>query len=167
MTAEQSPCALAAHWEVRVPGLSPYGFTRVTRTPCSNSHHYQVVWVDARRLLACADRSPVSRAAPVAQWYAGKRYGMEDFLMPIHQRVPEMPRVAFRLKRRRTLFGLLGLRKEGVVTFLDGMHRAQYMAFAGATQFPVEVHVREAALLQAHCGAQFSPAVVQARPLDQ
>lgn len=39
-----------------------------------------------------------------------------------------------------------------VVTFRNGQHRARYLAFAGATSLPVEVHETEAALLERYCG---------------
>ncbi|WP_223677388.1 hypothetical protein, partial [Escherichia fergusonii] len=75
-----------------------------------------MVVVKADDLIACADRAlytPELKAVP--QWYLGKMYGMEDFLRPVQERVPEMPRVTVRLRRRHTLFGLMGVNKEVVV----------------------------------------------------
>lgn len=154
MTFGQSSGIGAAYWDVRVPALPPYGFTRLTRAACPDPAQYCVVVVKADDLIACADRAlytPELKAVP--QWYLGKMYGMEDFLRPVQARVPEMPRVTVRLRRRHTLFGLMGVNKEVVVRFINGEHRARYMAFAGATEFPVEVTLSEAELLQRHCGA--------------
>lgn len=154
MTFGQSSCTATAYWDVRVPALSPYGFTRLTRAACPNPEQYCVLVVKADDLLACADRALYTiELKAVPQWYVGKMYGMEDFLRPGHARVPEMPRVTVSMRRRHTLLGLMGVNKEAVVRFINGEHRARYMAFAGATEFPVEVMLSEADLLQRHCGA--------------
>jgi hypothetical protein len=62
-----------------------------------------------------------------------------------------MPYVTFRIQSRRKLLGLIGIGREGVVSFRNGQHRARYLAFAGATCFPVEVHETEADLLERYC----------------
>ena len=110
--------------------------------------------VDLQKLLTCADRDTTDYVLPPVQnWYAGKTRGIRELLDPRQQRIPEMPYVTFRLRNRRTLLGSLGLEKEGVVSFRNGQHRARYLAFAGATSIPVEVHETEAVLLERYCGA--------------
>ncbi|WP_415868967.1 plasmid fertility inhibition factor family protein, partial [Burkholderia ubonensis] len=128
--------------------------------PSFGSSLYTTCWkakfqgkLNARKLLACADRDTNDYVLPSVQyWHPGKLHGICAFLDPGRPRVPEMPYVTFRTRSTRTLLGLIGFSKEGVVSFRNGQHRARYMAFAGATCFPVEVHETEADLLQRYCG---------------
>lgn len=141
-------------WIVRLPDHAPYAFTRLKRVFLSDGARHRVVIVDSRKLLACADRDTSDYVLPSVQyWHPGKVAGIRAFLAPGQSRIPEMPYVTVSTRRARTLLGLFGLSKEGVVSFRNGQHRARYMAFAGATSFPVEVHETEAALLEHYCGA--------------
>nr|WP_235202033.1 hypothetical protein [Ralstonia pickettii] len=141
-------------WNVRLRNREPYPSTRLQRAFTSDDSRHRVVMVDAQKLLACADRDTTDYVLPpVEEWYPGKVRGIREFLDPGQQRIPEMPYVTFRTRNSRTLLGLIGLNKEGVVSFRNGQHRARYLAFAGATSFPVEVHETEAALLERYCGA--------------
>lgn len=141
-------------WKVRLRNHEPYAYTRLKRAFVSDDSRHRVVMVDARKLLTCADRDTTDYVLPpVEQWYPGKIRGIREFLDPSHARIPEMPYVSFRTRNCRTLLGLVGLEKEGVVSFRNGQHRARYLAFAGAASFPVEAHETEAALLAVYCGA--------------
>ncbi|OCS48712.1 plasmid fertility inhibition factor family protein [Ralstonia pickettii] len=141
-------------WNVRLVNHEPYAFTRLKRAFVSDDARHCVVMVDVRKLLECADRDTTDYVLPaVPDWYPGKARGIREFLDPKRPRIPDMPYVTFKLRNRRTLLGSLGLEKEGVVSFRNGQHRARYLAFAGATSIPVEVHETEAALLERYCGA--------------
>ncbi|WP_080439988.1 plasmid fertility inhibition factor family protein [Burkholderia ubonensis] len=141
-------------WIVQLPGHEPYAFTRLKRVFSSDDVRHRVVVVDSRKLLACADRDTIDYVLPhVPYWHPGKVSGIREFLAPGQLRIPEMPHVTISTKRARTLLGLVGLSKAGVVSFRNGQHRARYLAFVGATNFPVEVHETEAALLEHYCGA--------------
>lgn len=119
----------------------------------SPDSRHKVVVVDLKRLLTCADRDTTDYVLGAVQyWPPGKVRGIREFLDPSQQRIPEMPYVTFRNRRCRTLLGLLGIDREGVVSFRNGQHRARYLAFAGATCLPVEVHETEADILQRYCG---------------
>ncbi|MCO5396755.1 plasmid fertility inhibition factor family protein [Ralstonia soli] len=141
-------------WNVRLRNHEPYEFARLKRVFVSDDSRHRVVMVDARKLLACADRDTTDYVLPpVADWYPGKARGIREFLDPSQPRIPEMPYVTFKTRHRRTLLGSIGLEKEGIASFRNGQHRARYLAFAGAASFPVEVHETEAALLERYCGA--------------
>ena len=141
-------------WNVQLAGHEPYAFIRLKRAFASDDARHRVVMVDAKKLLTCADRDTTDYVlSPVQEWYPGKVRGIREFLDPSQSRIPEMPYVSINTRSRHMLFSLIGLDKEGVVSFRNGQHRARYMAFAGATSFPVEVYETEAALLERYCGA--------------
>jgi hypothetical protein len=142
-------------WTVPLPDHEPYAFIRLKRVFSSPDARHRVVIVDANKLLACSDRDTTDYALPLPQyWHSGKLRGIREFLDPKNARIPEMPYVTFKTRQPRTLRSLIGLTREGVVSFRNGQHRARYMAYAGAVAFPVEVHETEADLLQRYCGAR-------------
>ncbi|MDB0573396.1 hypothetical protein LBW59_21850 [Ralstonia solanacearum] len=147
-------------WEVPLHDHKPYAFVRLQRTFAPEDVQHQVILVDAAKLLLCADRDATNYVLPPAQyWHAGKRNGIRDFLDPTQADVPKMPTISFNTRRCRSLLGLMGFAKEGVVSFRNGQHRARYLAFAGATCFPVEVLASEAAMLAHYCGTTDAPGV--------
>jgi hypothetical protein len=140
-------------WVVPLPEHDTYRFTRLKRIGLSDGSRHTVVVVDLSKLLACADRDTRDYVLPPVQdWHPGKIHGLRVFLDPHETRIPEMPYVMFSTRNTRGLLGLVGLEKEGVVSFRNGQHRARYMAAAGALSLPVEVHETEAALLARYCG---------------
>ncbi|MDO3624373.1 hypothetical protein Q3O98_25195 [Ralstonia pseudosolanacearum] len=147
-------------WEVPLRDHKPYAFVRLQRAFASDDPLHQVILVDALKLLACADRDATDYVLPPVQyWHAGKRNGIRDFLDPTQPNIPEMPRISFKTRKCRSILGLMGLEREGVVSFRNGQHRARYLAFAGATCFPVEVPESEAAMLAHYCGTTDAPGV--------
>jgi hypothetical protein len=131
-----------------------YDHVRLKRVFVTDGTRHQVVLVDMRKLLVCADRDNTDYVLkPVAEWHAGKVRGIREFLDPENERIPQMPYVTISTRRAPGLLGWLGLEREGVVAFRNGQHRARYLADAGARWCPVEVHEREAALLREVCGA--------------
>lgn len=140
-------------WHVPLENHAPYDHVRLKRVFEDDTSRHRVVVVDARKLLACADRDGTDYVLPpVSEWHSGKVKGIRAFLDPSNARVPAMPYVTIGTRRVRGLAGWLGLQREGVVCFRNGQHRARYMLYAGARAFPVEVHEREAALLAQLCG---------------
>jgi hypothetical protein len=141
-------------WIIPLPEHEPYGHVRLKRVFTTDGTRHQVVLVDARKLIACADRDETDYVLPpVQQWHQGKLRGIREFLDPTNARIPQMPYVTITTRRAPGLLGWLRLEHEGVVAFRNGQHRARYMLAAGAVWFPVEVHEREAALLHQYCGA--------------
>ncbi|CAB3766568.1 plasmid fertility inhibition factor family protein [Paraburkholderia humisilvae] len=141
-------------WVVQLYDHEWYDHVRLKRVFSTDGTRHEVVLVDARRLLSCADRDDTDYVLrPVLEWHPGKMRGIREFLDPDNARIPEMPYVTVSSRRAPGLIGWLGLEHEGVVTFRNGQHRARYLASAGARWFPVEVHEREAALLRQYCGA--------------
>ncbi len=140
-------------WDVVLPKHGSYKTTRLQATFTDPGARHKVVVVDAKRLLECADRDTSDYVLPdVPYWHPGKIRGIRDFLDPAQARIPDMPYVTFTTRHRRNFLGLFGLVHEGVVSFRNGQHRARYLAYAGATNFPVEVHETEAAALALYCG---------------
>ncbi|WP_106857588.1 plasmid fertility inhibition factor family protein [Caballeronia novacaledonica] len=149
-----APTAAEAVWIVRLQGHPQYDFVRLKRVFKDLGSRHQVVLVDVRKLLMCANRDDTDYVLKaVDDWHAGKVRGIREFLDPDNPRVPEMPYVTISVRRSPGLLGLLGVHREGVVAFRNGQHRARYMAYAGALCMPVEVHEREAALLHEMCAA--------------
>lgn len=141
-------------WVVQLPEHAPYTFTRLKRLGLSDDSLHRVVIVDPRKLLACADRDTADYVLPLVQyWHSGKMHGIQAFLDPEQDRIPEMLYVTFSVRHTHTALGLPWFSKEGVVSFRNGQHRARYIAFAGAASMPVEVHESEAELLRQYCGA--------------
>jgi len=141
-------------WVVPLVAHPFYDHVRLKRVFASDGARHEVVMVDVRRLLVCADRDDTDYVLrPVAEWHAGKVRGIREFLDPTNVRVPEMPYVTITTRRARGVTGWLGIERKGVVAFRNGQHRARYLEAAGAGCFPVEVHEREAALLRQMCGA--------------
>ncbi|MFP3646867.1 plasmid fertility inhibition factor family protein [Paraburkholderia sp. SIMBA_054] len=141
-------------WIVPLQEHPPYGHVRLKRVFTTDGTRHQVVLVDARKLIACADRDDTDYVLPpVQEWHPGKLRGIREFLDPSNARIPQMPYVTISTRRAPGLLGWLRLEHEGVVAFRNGQHRARYMMAAGAVWFPVEVHEREAALLRQYCGA--------------
>ncbi len=141
-------------WTVPLPDHPWYDHVCLKRVFVTDGTRHQVVLVDARKLLVCADRDNTDYVLkPVAEWHSGKVRGIREFLDPENPRIPPMPYVTISTRRASGLLGWLGLEREGVVAFRNGQHRARYLAGAGARWFPVEVHEREAALLHEMCGA--------------
>ncbi|CAB3763724.1 hypothetical protein LMG29739_04180 [Paraburkholderia solisilvae] len=141
-------------WIVQLHDHEWYDHVRLKRVFSTDGTRHEVVLVDARKLLLCADRDDTDYVLrPVQEWHSGKMRGIREFLDPQNARVPDMPYVTVTSRRAAGLIGWLGLEHEGVVTFRNGQHRARYLASAGARWFPVEVHEREAALLRQYCGA--------------
>lgn len=148
------PPATETVWTVPLPGHAPYDHVRLKRVFVADGTRHQVVLVDLRKLLICADRDDTDYVLqPVNAWHAGKVRGIREFLDPDNERIPEMPYVTVTRRRTPGLFGWLRLEHEGVVAFRNGQHRARYLADAGARWLPVEVHEREAMLLHEVCGA--------------
>ncbi len=140
-------------WIVPLPGHAAYAYTHLKRVFGSDDSRHRVVTIDLRRLLACADRDTTDYVLPSVQdWPPGKAAGIREFLDPDKARIPDMPFITFRETRPRTLLGIPGLSKTGVASFRNGQHRARYLAHAGATRVPVEVHETEADLLARYCG---------------
>lgn len=149
-----APTAAEAVWIVRLQSHPQYDFVRLKRVFTDYGSRHQVVLVDVRKLLACADRDDTDYVLKaVDDWHSGKVRGIREFLDPDNERVPQMPYVTICKRRTTGLAGWLGLAHEGVVAFRNGQHRARYLAWAGALWLPVEVHEREAALLRELCGA--------------
>ena len=141
-------------WIVPLHEHPPYAHVRLKRVFTTDGTRHQVVLVDARKLLACADRDETDYVLPpVGEWHPGKLRGIREFLDPANSRIPQMPYVTITTRRAPGLLGLLRIEHEGVVAFRNGQHRARYMMAAGAVWFPVEVHEREVALLKQYCGA--------------
>jgi hypothetical protein len=141
-------------WIVPLHEHPPYNHVRLKRVFTADGTRHQVVLVDARKLLVCADRDDTDYVLrPVAEWHPGKVRGIREFLDPTNPRIPPMPYVTVTTRRAPGLLGWLGLEREGVVAFRNGQHRARYLVAAGARWFPVEVHEREVALLRQYCGA--------------
>ena len=141
-------------WIVPLENHSWYDHVRLKRVFVTDGTRHQVVLIDLRKLLLCADRDNTDYVLkPVAEWHAGKVRGIREFLDPDSPRVPQMPYVTISTRRAPGLLGWVGLEREGVVAFRNGQHRARYLAEAGARWCPVEVHEREAALLRELCGA--------------
>jgi hypothetical protein len=141
-------------WIVPLYEHSWYDHVRLKRVFVTDGTRHQVVLVDVRKLLACADRDNTDYVLrPVAEWHSGKVRGIREFLDPDNARIPQMPYVTISTRRAPGLLGWLGLEREGVVAFRNGQHRMRYLADAGARWCPVEVHEREAALLREMCGA--------------
>jgi hypothetical protein len=140
-------------WTVELTGHAVFSSVRLKRIFTLPDSRHVVVLVDSKALLACADRDPTDYVLPaVPYWPPGKVKGLREFLEPGQSRTPEMPYVLFSTRRSPGLVGLLGLSRDGVVSFRNGQHRARYMAHAGAVCFPVEVHETEAEALRKHCG---------------
>jgi len=145
--------ALDSVWEVELPEHDHYAISRLKAVFTEPGTRHRVVVVDAKKLLDCADRDTTDYVLPdVPYWHPGKIRGIREFLDPSQVRIPDMPYVTFNTRHKRNFLGLLGLSHEGVVSFRNGQHRARYLAFAGATTFPVEVHETEAAALALYCG---------------
>ncbi|SIT36232.1 conserved hypothetical protein [Paraburkholderia piptadeniae] len=141
-------------WIVPLLDHPPYKHVRLKRVFTADGTRHQVVLVDARKLIACADRDDTDYVLrPVNEWHQGKVRGIREFLDPSNARIPQMPYVTITTRHAPGLLGWLRLEHEGVVAFRNGQHRARYMLAAGAVWFPVEVHEREAALLRQYCGA--------------
>ncbi|MGF6301518.1 hypothetical protein OKW43_003332 [Paraburkholderia sp. WC7.3g] len=141
-------------WIVPLSEHSWYDHVRLKRVFVTDGTRHQVVLVDLRKLLQCADRDNTDYVLkPVAEWHAGKVRGIREFLDPESPRVPQMPYVTISTRRAPGLLGWIGIEREGVVAFRNGQHRARYLADAGARWCPVEVHEREAILLREICGA--------------
>lgn len=157
--------ACAPLWIVPLSAHAAYDYVRLSRVFAADGTRHEVVIVDVRKLLQCADRDETDYVLkPVDEWHAGKVRGIREFLDPQNQRVPQMPYVTISTRRAAGLAGWLRFAREGVVAFRNGQHRARYLAWAGATWLPVEVHEREAPLLRELCGAEPSgedAAVVQ------
>ncbi|RKP54901.1 hypothetical protein D7S86_14505 [Pararobbsia silviterrae] len=140
-------------WTVPLPEHPPFAFVHLKRVFTLPDSRHVVVLVDAKALLACADRDPTDYVLPAPQyWQQGKVKGLREFLEPGQTRIPEMPYVLFSTRRAKGLAGWLGLASEGVVSFRNGQHRARYLTHAGAICFPVEVHETEAEALRKWCG---------------
>jgi hypothetical protein len=141
-------------WVVELHDHEWYDHVRLKRVFSTDGTRHEVVLVDARKLLVCADRDDTDYVLrPVDEWHPGKARGIREFLDPANSRIPDMPYVTIVARRAPGLIGWLGLEHEGVVAFRNGQHRARYLAAAGARWFPVEVHEREAPLLRQYCGA--------------
>lgn len=153
MATDQVHQGADGNWIVPIPNHSPYSFTRMKCGYDAPDSRHKVVVIDLARLLACADRDTTDYVLGSAQyWHPGKVRGIREFLAPTEVRIPEMPYVTFRTRRTRTLSGLIGISREGVVSFRNGQHRARYLAFAGARSLPVEAHETEAEMLARFCG---------------
>lgn len=147
-------------WEVLLRDHKPYVFVCLQRAFAPEAPLHQVILVDAAKLLACADRDATDYVLPLVQhWHAGKRNGIRDLLDPAQPNIPEMPLISFKRRKCRSFLGLMGLEREGVVSFRNGQHRARYLAFAGATCFPVEILESEAAMLALYCCTTDAPGV--------
>jgi hypothetical protein len=139
---------------VRLQAHAHYDFVRLKRVFHDPGSRHEVVLVDVKKLLECANRDDTDYVLKaVNDWHAGKVKGIREFLDPDNPRVPEMPYVTISARRGQGLLGLLGVNREGVVAFRNGQHRARYLAHAGALCMPVEVHEREANLLRQMCAA--------------
>ncbi|WP_233217453.1 plasmid fertility inhibition factor family protein [Trinickia dabaoshanensis] len=148
-------------WLVPLANHPYYEHVRLKRVFEDDQSRHRVVIVDALKLLECAGRDDTDYVLPpVGDWHSGKVKGIRDFLDPDNERIPAMPYVTIEARRARGILGWLRLKREGVVGFRNGQHRARYLAHAGAVAFPVEVHEREAALLQSLCGYVAPPAPV-------
>ena len=149
-----APTLAETVWIVRLQGHAHYDFVRLKRVFGEVGSRHQVVLVDVKKLLECADRDDTDYVLKsVNDWHAGKVKGIREFLDPDNPRVPEMPYVTISARRAHGLLGLLGVNRNGVVAFRNGQHRARYLAHAGALCMPVEVHEREAELLRQMCAA--------------
>nr|WP_043287404.1 hypothetical protein [Paraburkholderia oxyphila] len=154
MPSTPSPQPSGPYWVVPVPAHQPYDHVRFKRVFTTDGTRHEVVIVDLHKLLVCAERDDTDYVLkPVDDWHAGKVRGIREFLDPRNERVPQMPYVTIARRRAAGLAGWLGLAHVGVVAFRNGQHRARYLAWAGATWLPVEVHEREAPLLRELCGA--------------
>ena len=141
-------------WIVPLNGHASYDHVRLKRVFATDGTRHEVVLIDVRKLMQCADRDDTDYVLrPVHEWHMGKVRGIREFLDPDNARVPEMPYVTISARRSPGLLGWFALEHEGVVAFRNGQHRARYLASAGARWLPVEVHEREAALLRQYCGA--------------
>ncbi|MGF6977077.1 hypothetical protein QFZ94_005527 [Paraburkholderia sp. JPY465] len=149
-----APTSAETVWIVPLREHSWYDHVRLKRVFVTDGTRHQVVLVDLRKLLVCANRDNTDYVLkPVAEWHAGKIRGIREFLDPDSARIPQMPYVTISTRRAPGLLGWIGIEREGVVAFRNGQHRARYLADAGARWCPVEVHEREAALLRELCGA--------------
>jgi hypothetical protein len=157
MSNSASPLAVSINepvWVVPLYEHASYDHVRLKRVFATDGTRHEVVLVDVRKLLLCADRDDTDYVLrPVHEWHMGKMRGIREFLDPDNARIPEMPYVTISARRTPGLLGWFGLEHEGVVAFRNGQHRTRYLASAGARWCPVEVHEREAALLRQYCGA--------------
>jgi hypothetical protein len=150
----RAPAGVGPVWIIPLPRHPAFDYVRLKRVFVTDGTRHEVVLVDARCLLTCADRDDTDYVLkPVNEWHAGKVRGIREFLDPASARIPEMPYVTVTTRRAPGLLGLIGIGKEGVIAFRNGQHRARYLAEAGARWIPVEVHEREVALLREYCGA--------------
>ncbi len=162
VSSNPPPAGFGPLWTVPIAGHPGYDHVRFKRVFVTDGARHVVVIVDVRKLLVCADRDNTDYVLrPVNDWHSGKVRGIREFLDPANTRVPEMPYVTVTTRRAAGLFGFVGLRREGVVAFRNGQHRARYLAHAGAAWLPVEVHEREAGLLRELCGCA-EPSMVSA-----
>jgi plasmid fertility inhibition factor len=153
-TPAAAPACAETVWIVPLHEHPWYDHVRLKRVFVTDGTRHQVVLVDLRKLLVCADRDNTDYVLrPVAEWHAGKVRGIREFLDPESVRVPQMPYVTISTRRAPGFLGWLRLEREGVVAFRNGQHRARYLADAGARWCPVEVHEREVPLLRELCGA--------------
>lgn len=140
-------------WTIPLANHRHYDYVRLKRVFTADGSRHEVVIVDVRRLLQCADRDDTDYVLkPVHEWHVGKERGIREFLDPDNERIPEMPYVTITRRRSPGFLGWIGVEHVGVVAFRNGQHRARYLADAGAEWLPVEVHEREAKLLREYCG---------------
>ena len=147
-------------WVVPIPRHRPYEHVRLQRVFAPDDDSHEVVLVDLRTLLLCADRDARTYGLKsVEDWDGEMADGIREFLNPENEYVPRMPYVSVTRRRKSGLAGWLGLASTVIVVFRVGQHRSRYLEWAGAAWLPVEVRVREAPLLRKLCGA---PNVVSA-----
>jgi hypothetical protein len=118
-------------WVVPLSDHASYDHVRLKRVFTTDGTRHEVVLIDVRKLMLCADRDDTDYVLrPVHEWHMGKVRGIREFLDPDNARVPEMPYVTISARRSPGLLGWFALEHEGVVAFRNGQHRARYLAAA-------------------------------------
>lgn len=146
--------ASVSTWPVQLaPNHTPYSICHFKRELPENPD-YTVVLVDTRKFMECYHREMKCYVIPTAEnWTQEKREGIRNFLDP-STGAPHMPRVGFNVREKKRLWGFLQSEIFGVVSFVNGRHRARYLLYAGAKCFPVEVHKGDAPFILQYCGCQ-------------
>jgi len=128
-----APACAETVWVVPLLDHPWFDHVRLKRVFVMDGTRHQVVLVDVRKLLVCADRDDTDYVLkPVAEWHSGKVRSIREFLDPDNPRIPQMPYVTISTRRAPGMLGWLGIEREGVVAFRNGQHRARYLADAGA-----------------------------------
>lgn len=152
-------------WHVPLSQSHPL-YQSVGLVPRFNDGDHCVVVVDAQKLIHYWSLDHrIYHLPPVEEWSESKRDGIFEFLSPPKRRWThvEMP-VAYlqemRIEQVEIRFWFFKRKIERLIRyvgFTNGRHRTRYLAYAGATQLPVQTSRRNAQLLEHYCGVDSQP----------